>query len=73
MNHTAFFDSLKAGNIADCYLFEGAEEYIKQQGLAQLCAKLLPVGLEEMNLTDLGDPDADALIAASETLPFMGE
>lgn len=73
MNHTAFFDSLKAGNIAGCYLFEGTEEYIKQQGLTQLCAKLLPAGLEEMNLTDLGDPDADALIAASETLPFMGE
>ena len=26
-----------------------------------------------MNMTDLTDPDADALIAAAETLPFMGE
>ncbi len=73
MNHTAFFDILKAGNTGECYLFEGTEEYIKQQALKQLCARLLPAGLEEMNLTDLTDPDADALIAAAETLPFMGE
>jgi len=73
MNHTAFFDSIKNGAVAGCYLFEGPEEYIKQQALKQLCAKLLPAGLEEMNLTDLTDPDADALIAAAETLPFMGE
>lgn len=73
MNHTAFFDTLKAGQIADCYLFEGTEEYVKQQGLAQLCAKLLPAGLESMNLTELSDPDADALIAAAETLPFLGD
>ena len=73
MNHTAFFDLLKSGQIGECYLFEGAEEYIKQQALKQLCAKLLPPGLEEMNLTDLTDPDADALIASAETLPFMGE
>lgn len=73
MNHTAFFDLLKSGSIGDCYLFEGAEEYIKQQALRQLYAKALPAGLEEMNLTELTDPDPDALIAAAETLPFMAE
>lgn len=73
MNHTAFFDALKAGQLAGCYLFEGTEEYIKQQALKQLCQRLLPAGLEEMNLTLLEDPDADTLIAAAETLPFLGE
>lgn len=73
MNHTAFFDMLKAGSIGECYLFEGSEEYIKQQALKQLCARLLPAGLEEMNLTELSDPDPDTLIAAAETLPFLGE
>ncbi len=73
MNHTAFFDALKSGTIAECYLFEGAEEYIKQQALKQLATKLLPEGLEEMNQTDMTDPDADALVAAAETLPFMAE
>ena len=73
MNHTAFFDQLKADSIGECYLFEGNEEYIKQSALKQLCSKLLPAGLEEMNLTELHDPDPDSLIAAAETLPFMGE
>ncbi len=73
MNHTAFFDLVKKGAIGDAYLMEGPEEYIKQQALQRLKEKLLPAGLEEMNLTELTDPDADALIAAAETLPFMGE
>ena len=73
MNHTAFFEALKAGRIAGCYLFEGTEEYIKQQALKNLCARLLPEGLEQMNLTDLIDPAPDALIAAAETLPFLAE
>ena len=59
MNHTAFFEALKAGRIAGCYLFEGTEEYIKQQALKNLCARLLPEGLEQMNLTDLTDPAPD--------------
>lgn len=73
MNHNAFFDLIKAGQVGECYLFEGAEEYIKQQALKQLCSKLLPAGLEEMNLTDLTDPDPDTLISAAETLPFMAD
>lgn len=73
MNHNAFFDLIKAGQVGECYLFEGAEEYIKQQALKQLCSKLLPTGLEEMNLTDLTDPDPDTLISAAETLPFMAD
>ena len=63
MNHTAFFEQVKKGNIQPVYLMEGTEEYIKQQALKNLCARLLPEGLEQMNLTDLTDPAPDALIA----------
>ena len=73
MNHSAFFELVQTGQIGSVYLFEGAEEYIKQQGLSRLCKALLPEGLEEMNLTELTDPDADELIAAAETLPFMAD
>ena len=73
MNHTAFFAAVKAGNIAPLYLLEGTEEYIKQQALMRLYEKVLPAGLEQMNLTELVNPDANTLIAAAETLPFMGE
>lgn len=73
MNHTAFFEQIRSGGIGSVYLMEGTEEYIKQQALSQLCKKLLPEGLEELNLTELRNPDAGTLIAAAETLPFMAE
>lgn len=73
MNHTAFFEQVRKGNIQPVYLMEGTEEYVKQQAVRRLCAKLLPAGLEELNLTDMTDPEADELIAAAETLPFMAD
>ena len=73
MNHNAFFDALKAGDIAPLYLMEGTEEYIKAQALARLCQLTLPAGMEAMNLTELDNPTTDELIAAAETLPFLSE
>lgn len=73
MDHRAFFEELKKGNIASCYVFEGPEEYIKRSALEALRARLLPEGLAEMNETRLRDPDANAIIAAAETLPFLAE
>lgn len=73
MNHTAFFASLKERSLQSCYLFEGEEEYIKQQALYRLEEALLPKGMEQMNLTQLTNPDADTLIAACDTLPFMAD
>ncbi|HPR79222.1 MAG TPA: hypothetical protein PLR69_11555, partial [Candidatus Limiplasma sp.] len=68
MNHNEFFDSLKNGTIRPLYLFEGTEEYIKGQAAARLCEQLLPQGMEQMNYSELLNPDADALVAAAETL-----
>ena len=73
MDHNGFFDALKAGTIANLYLLEGTEEYIKAQALARLCQVLLPEGMEAMNLTELQNPSADELISAAETLPFLSE
>lgn len=73
MNHNDFFDSLKAGAIRPVYLMEGTEEYIKAQALNCLCQQLLPAGLEAMNQSELTNPEADELIAAAETLPFMAD
>ena len=69
MDHRAFFDELKKGNIASCYVFEGPEEYIKRSAMDALRKKLLPEGMEEMNESRLRDPDANTIIAAAETLP----
>ena len=73
MDHNAFFDEVKKGNIASCYVFEGLEEYIKRMALDSLRKKLLPAGIEDMNEARLRDPDANAIIAAAETLPFMAD
>ena len=73
MNYLGFFDSLKQNDIKPVYVFEGEEEYIKSQAVKALCAKLLPEGLEQMNLTELMNPAADELIAAVETLPMMAD
>lgn len=73
MNHNDFFEAIKAGTLGGVYLLEGPEEYIKDQAVARLCQRLLPAGLEAMNRTELQNPDADALAAAAETLPFMSE
>lgn len=73
MERQAFFDQIKQRKTAPCYVLEGPEEYIKRSALDALRKLLLPAGLEDMNETRLVDPDADTLIAAAETLPFMTE
>lgn len=73
MNYKEFAQALKAGSIGGAYLFEGVEENIKDSALAALRKKLLPEGLEEMNEAQMDNPSADAVIAAAETLPFLGD
>ena len=73
MERRTFFDEVSKGHIASCYVLEGPEEYIKRSALEALRKRLLPAGLEDMNETRLLDPDANSLIAAAETLPFMAD
>ena len=73
MNHLQFFAAVKQGELQNCYLMEGEEEYIKQQALRRLMDKLLPPALADMNLTQLQNPDADTLIVACDTLPLMAD
>lgn len=73
MNYLKFFETLKKEDLKPVYVFEGEEEYIKAQAVKTLCNRALPDGLEQMNLTELQNPAADALIAAAETLPVMAD
>ena len=73
MNYQEFMQSVKAGTVHGAYLFEGPEENIKDSALAALRKAVLPEGLEEMNEAQMDNPQADAVIAAAETLPFLGE
>lgn len=73
MDRRAFFEQVAKGIVAPCYVLEGPEEYVKRSALDALRRALLPPGMEEMNETRLTDPDAEAVIAAAETLPFLAE
>jgi DNA polymerase III subunit delta len=73
MDYDEFLSSVKGGNIASCYVFEGIEEYIKASALGRLRELIVLPGLQGMNDMVLVDPDADTLIAAAETLPVMAE
>ena len=76
MDRKEFIKLLSAGQtgkIPSVLLFEGDEEYLKQTALAALRKALLPAGMEDLNETVLDAPETDAVIAASETLPFMAD
>lgn len=73
MTHDAFFDAVGRGDVARVYLFHGEEAHIKRRALEALRKRLLPDGLEAMNETNLQNPPPQDVIAAAETLPFMGE
>lgn len=73
MDRKDFEKSLSQGKIPSVLLFEGEEEHLKQTALDSLYRKLLPEGLEEMNLTLLDAPETDQIVAAAETLPFMAD
>jgi DNA polymerase-3 subunit delta len=68
-----FYQSLREGKIAKLYVFSGQEAFIKASALRDLRQKILPEGFEDMNEALLDNPSADALIAAAETLPMLGE
>ena len=73
MTRQEFLKKLNEGSIPSVLFFEGPEEHMKQEALALLRKALLPEGFEDLNESRLTDPETDALIAASETLPFMAD
>ncbi len=73
MTHKDFFDAIAKEKPARCYLIEGEEEFVKRSVLNRLRQASVGDNFPEMNDMRLVDPDADQLIAANETLPFMAD
>lgn len=73
MKRDEFLQSLDKGSAGNLYLFEGEEENLKQEALNLVREKFLPEGFEDLNETVLIAPEADDVIAAAETLPFMAD
>ena len=73
MERREYKQLLEKKQLPPVLLFEGEEEYLKQDALRALRAAFLPEGLEELNEAILDAPETDALIAAAETLPLMAD
>ncbi|MBQ8160981.1 MAG: DNA polymerase III subunit delta [Clostridia bacterium] len=73
MERSELMRDIRAGHVQGVYLFEGEEEYLKQQALQALKSAVLTEGLEMLNSSTVQDPSAADLIADCETVPMMGD
>ena len=63
---------IRGEDIRSVYLFEGTEENFKRETLRQLEKASVAEGMESLNEVSLTAPSADDIMAAADTLPFMG-
>ena len=70
MTEQELFQSTKARTLAGAYLFEGAEELIKQQAVDRITALLDP-GFSDLNLKRLKEPDDSAVLDAVHAVPVF--
>lgn len=71
MTWNDFFQSVKNDTLERVYLFAGPEEWIKNEALEALRARLLPPGLEQLNDLSLEGASVQQIIDAAETMPMM--
>ena len=62
-----------AHRLSGALLLHGEEENLKAEALAAIRSAVLSPGTEQLNEAVLEAPSADELIAACETIPFMGD
>ena len=63
--------AMESGSLQGVYLFDGTEEYLKQEAMQKLRHALFTQGMGDLNTTNLTSPDTDTLKAACETVPFL--
>ena len=73
MDRKAFLESIRKGTVSGVYLLHGTDETLKTDALNTLRKALLPEGFEQLNGQELEKPDANTVISACETLPFMAD
>ena len=73
MNTNDILHQIKNKSTKNVYLFEGEEEYSKQQTLLLLRKALIPEGMEALNYITLYNPTFSALRDAAETVSFMAD
>ncbi|HIU33648.1 MAG TPA: DNA polymerase III subunit delta [Candidatus Pullichristensenella excrementigallinarum] len=73
MDWKAFYREIQEGTFRSVYLFSGPEEHLKRKAVEALEKAILPAGMEEMNRTRLEGADAQRILEAAETIPFLAE
>lgn len=75
MDYKDMINSIGKNQIKNLYLFVGEENYLIDQALKELKAKILAPDLQEFNfiLIDGREASYEKIIDACETLPFMAE
>ncbi len=75
MKYQQFLRELEAERIAPAYLFEGEEDYLKQEALKKLKERIILPDYEDFNYEKLSALNVDAvqIIESVSTLPFKGK
>lgn len=69
----ALEQALRTGRVRGVYLLHGQEENLEAEALAGIRRAVLGDGMAELNESVLTNPDAEELISACETMPFLSE
>ena len=72
MKYKEFFKLINTGNLTGAYLLHGSEEFVKDSALKQIIARFEP-STRSMNVADIHEFDAEALIGLCETMPFFSD
>lgn len=75
MDYMELFTQIKKGKQGNLYLLHGPEEFTKEEALNQMIEQWIPEQYRDLNclIIDGTETTADAIIAASETLPFLSD
>ncbi len=75
MKYQQFLRELEAGRIAPAYLFEGEEDYLKQEALKKLKERIILPDYEDFNYEKISalNVNATQIIESVSTLPFKGK
>ena len=75
MKYRDLMRDIEEGRVAPAYLFEGEEDYLKEEALKRLREILIVPGYEDFDYEDFScrDTSISDLLQSTNTLPFRGE
>ncbi|MBR1708735.1 MAG: DNA polymerase III subunit delta [Clostridia bacterium] len=73
MDRKTLFTSIENGKFEQIYLFAGLEAHIRREAEKKLVDKLMPPGLDTLNMNVLSNPDVQQIKESCETMPFLAE